>query len=159
MSDELGPRPDGLAPVTTALLSETRTVVEREIEEAGNIVYFLNNFKNRMRPDNVANFSNNRWLLQYVPNVAGKQQKDFVYEGEASKHSAIWLNQTPEAFFEAIDLAMAEEGVTRDEVQRLDDEAVAIPGDFEKYEPISRYILPVYIRLRTQGYAHADLAT
>lgn len=148
-----GPRvvPNGSTPIDSM-----RRTVEAEIEASGGIVDYLNNFKTRLRPDGVGNFGNVRVVTQNL-GFLNDLNRRHAFTDMLSEHSRLWLNQTAADFFRAIDEAMTQEGVTPERVEEMDQEARQQPGNQAKYEPLSRYILPVYVRLRAQGYTSTDL--
>lgn len=71
------------------------------------------------------------------------------------------LSQTPEMFFDAIDIALDVCGISRDEIrgmmEKLDSSNLTLPERGKIIQSIHQTILPAYAILRVQGYSHRDL--
>ena len=65
------------------------------------------------------------------------------------------LNQKGRNFLETIERALIEEGISIDEVKRLQKLGI---GDFNKIKELHELVFPAYVRLRRVGYSHFDLA-
>lgn len=69
-------------------------------------------------------------------------------------NTLLFLNQKRRDFFETIDRALVEEGISIDEVKRL--QALRIE-DSNNGKELCELVFPAYVRLRRMGYSHRDL--
>lgn len=63
-------------------------------------------------------------------------------------------SQTPREFFAVIDKSIEDEGLDPNEIERL---VKGIRNSPEVPIALSKYVFPVYVRLRAIGYSHFDL--
>jgi hypothetical protein len=156
------------AALTSSLLDQTASRVRGEIanylaqSEGNTTYYFLDDFPSALIPVDPDKPLTRRSLqfslpLRDIP--YGDRVDNVLFPLYGPKdYSKAFRKDTPASFFEAVDTAMALEGVDAGIVQQML-ELAEHPGGFMKVrrERLAEYVLPVYIRLRAQGYKHFEL--
>ncbi len=139
-----------------------RINVEREIGE----------WKKRNKEDDWHGFLNNFWcnlpdpaysegcryaMLVQELGWMDKLNKDVIDPKSDSHQSQLYLNRTPRQFFQDVELAIQESGISKSELerlQRLNHEDFMGRHIYKLYD----LVLPIYKILREKGYNHHDLA-
>lgn len=116
------------------------------------------------RKSKIDNYLNNFFFR--LPEVDGQMQmglhRKLVRESDGlnrpsysnAPNSPLYLNQTPQQFFDAVDLAMQQEVISAEELARLKESIN--PKNQLKFREDS---LKVFIRLRARGYDITELVT
>lgn len=156
-----------VADAGTELPEDLRKQIEAEVAD----------YRENYRPtENPAGFYNNlnAWLVPTTdgraPAVSGPMMRPF-WEMPISATGAVagsseaggrvfsqqYVDATPAQHFAAIQSTISELGMSVDEIKRL--AALRQSGSLEQKQQYADYILPLYTRLRENGYTRDDLIT
>jgi len=115
---------------------ESRVAIIRE---------YLNNFHLKM-PDGNDQSGYGSWYRELYHNhweVKHRESKN-----NFGSYSGLFLDQSPKEFYEAVDLAIGECGISRAEITKMLECSNGRPKEI---------VLPVFIKLREMGYDRRDL--
>lgn len=150
MENQEAPNPEKIKEQILAEIAEFK----REFPDQPLSDYF-NNFGNNLPNEEAENKGLYRALMQ--PNF------DITFEeyakkrgADLSEHSETYRNQTPRQFFETVDLALKESGISMEEYNRI---RQLVKADHKYWENFYELVTPVYIKLRQMGYNEADLTS
>ena len=71
---------------------------------------------------------------------------------ESSKHSELYLNQSPEEFYATVDSLIEDCGLNLETIQQMHEGTNTMTV-------LNDYAFPVYIKLREMGYTHMELTS
>lgn len=137
-------------------MDDLMAVIGREMSGYSSKSEYLNNFYMKL-PD--ATYKYGSFYRDLLMNI-GRMDLSPIESGanlEQEKQlgaSDLALHQKRRDFLETIEKALTEEGISIDEVQRLQRLG---RSNFNKIEELHELVFPAYVRLRRMGYSHFDL--
>lgn len=137
-------------------MPDVMKIIDEEMRKYSSKAAYLNNFYMNL-PDNTYEHGGYyRDLAVEVRNMDKSQLEDGADLDEEVKlgHSELFLNQKMRDFFDTVDKVLVEEGISIDEVKKLQKLG---RKDFSKIKELYELVFPAYVRLRDMGYTHADL--
>jgi len=147
-------------------MTDITEIIEREFKEYSKkypnaaMAKYLNNFFFRL-PD--SRFDNNGYYRRvYTVEIRKKSfrelTEDFAkkhglyFARESSKHSELYLNQSPEEFYATVDSLIEDCGLNLETIQQMHEGTNTMTV-------LNDYAFPVYIKLREMGYTHMELTS
>lgn len=128
------------------------------------VTLFINNFAQNLpggltRETATKYNAGDTWFTRMHPDSLSPKDREYYSQRVQDTE----VKETFDSFFASVDAAIQREidegTITLDELTRIQGESMNAKQDKdEKQEALSRYILPVYRRLRMMGYSHFDLA-
>lgn len=116
---------------------------------------FFNNFSLNLPDDDCENGGFYRGAIKEIGRW-DKKPEEYYKQKDLEGHSKLYKNQTKREFFETIDRAIIEQGISIDEIKRLQRLKNENPGYLKSLYKVT---LPVFVRLRQKGYKRKDLVT
>lgn len=103
-------------------------------------------------------FEPSETYLMFAKRMARQEGRE-VSSSTYTLYSELKLNQTPREFFEIVDQAIVDSGLSLAEIASKTEKAQrdAMPARRQSLLELRELVLPVYMKLIEQGYSHQDI--